>query len=216
MIATLYYDNSYFINRKNIARRTSPYSPYRQKRYKNNEKSYVLNRSLNNNIKSYMSELASNFNGLKNISNNIYEKISSNFSMKDLQENFGKFADSYNNFVKFIHQNEGGSKKFKKILNSLQNTVESNEEILDDLGIKLDNDFLNFDTEKYNKSIIDLSKIKNFCSDIYSKICDFMKEPMSNYMNFKDFSYYFNYSSDYNKNNAFKVIEQGMVVDISL
>lgn len=216
MISTLHYYNNYnyFFNKENRERKTSP---NKLKEYKNSEKSYFLNKSLNNNIKSYMTDLSSNFNGFKNISNNIYEKISYNFNMESLEEKFEEFADIHNKLISFLRENKGNSLKFKDILKSTNSMIDFNEGLLEDLGIKISEDgLLNIDKEKNNYYSIDKDEIKEFFLNIYDKMCNFMEEPMSNYMNFKDFSYYFNYRNDYDKNKSFKIIEQGMLVDIAL
>ena len=217
MIAALHYYNSYntFIDKeKNRERRISP---YKTKEYKNTELTYFLNKSLNDNIKSYMFELSTNFNGLKNIANNIYEKISYNFPMETLEENFKSFASTYNRFIGFLQENSENGMNFKSMLKSTKKIINDNEAVLNELGISISEDgFLSMDKENDSIFSVNTDEIKDFYSTVYDKMCNFMAEPMSNHMNFKDFSYYFNYSGDYDKNKSFKIIEQGLLVDIKL
>ncbi len=89
---------------------------------------------------------------------------------------------------------------------------------MDNIGIDIsENGFLKLrkddDTKSYN---VEDGQIKKFYRNIYEKMCEFMSQPMSSHMEFKDFSYYFNYSGNYDKNNSFKLIEQGILVDISM
>ncbi|WP_250277946.1 hypothetical protein [[Clostridium] colinum] len=222
MIATLHYYNSYkpFVldKKKSRERKISPDKKYNKQvsKYKNSEISYFLNKSLNDNVKSYMFELSSNFNSLKNISNNIYEKMHYNLPSETLEENFEKFTSTYNRFIGFLEENAENSSSFKNMLNSTKDIVNNNIDILNDMGINMSKTgFLNVNNDE-NKNImsIDNDKIKSFYHNLYEKMCDFMEEPMSNHMDFKDFSYYFNYSGDYDKNKSFKIIEQGILVDI--
>ena len=223
MISTLHYYNSYnqFIldNKKARENKSSSYKNIKvAKEYKNTDFTYFLNKSLNDNIKSYMFELSSNFNSLKNISNNIYEKMYYNLPIDTLDDNIENFISTYNRFIGFLQENIENSKHFENILENTKNTINNNLEILDSLGISVSNSgFLDVKEDtNLDKNYIDKEDIKTFYNNLYNEICVFMKEPMSNYMDFKDFSYYFNYSCDYNKDKSFKIIEQGLLVNISL
>lgn len=222
MISTLYYYNSYkpFILDRQRARerKASPYKQTQGQKYKDTELTYFLNKSLNDNIKSYMFELSSNFNGLKNVANNIYEKMYYGLSLDTLDENFEKFTHTYNRFKGFLEENTENSGNFTNILEKTKDIINENVDILDNIGIDIsENGFLKLrkddDTKNYN---VEDGQIKKFYRNIYEKMCEFMSQPMSSHMEFKDFSYYFNYSGDYDKNNSFKLIEQGILVDISM
>lgn len=222
MISTLHYYNSYkpFILDRQRARerKASPYKQTQGQKYKDTELTYFLNKSLNDNIKSYMFELSSNFNGLKNVANNIYEKMYYGLSLDTLDEKFEKFTHTYNRFKGFLEENTENSGNFTNILEKTKDIINENVDILDNIGIDIsENGFLKLrkddDTKNYN---VEDGQIKKFYRNIYEKMCEFMSQPMSNHMEFKDFSYYFNYSGDYDKNNSFKLIEQGILVDISM
>ncbi len=217
MIAALHYYNSYnaYILDKG-KNRERKISPYKTKEYKNTELTYFLNKALNDNVKSYMFELSTNFNGLKNIANNIYEKVSYNFPMETLEESFQTFASTYNRVIGFLQENSQNGTNFKSMLNATKKIINDNKDILNNLGISIsEQGFLSIQ-EDSTMVDIDAGQIKSFYSNIYDNMCSFMSEPMSNHMNFKDFSYYFNYSGDYDKNKSFKLIEQGLLVDIKL
>lgn len=222
MISTLHYYNSYkpFILDRQRARerKASPYKQTQGQKYKDTELTYFLNKSLNDNIKSYMFELSSNFNGLKNVANNIYEKMYYGLSLDTLDENFEKFTHTYNRFKGFLEENTENSGNFTNILEKTKDIINENVDILDNIGIDIsENGFLKLrkddDTKNYN---VEDGQIKKFYRNIYEKMCEFMSQPMSSHMEFKDFSYYFNYSGNYDKNNSFKLIEQGILVDISM
>ena len=212
MISTLHYYNSYkpFILDKQRARerKASPYKQTQGQKYKDTELTYFLNKSLNDNIKSYMFELSSNFNGLKNVANNIYEKMYYGLSLDTLDEKFEKFTHTYNRFKGFLEENTENSGNFTNILEKTKDIINENVDILDNIGIDIsENGFLKLrkddDTKNYN---VEDGQIKKFYRNIYEKMCEFMSQPMSSHMEFKDFSYYFNYSGDYDKNNSFKLI----------
>lgn len=222
MISTLHYYNSYkpFILDRQRARerKASPYKQTQGQKYKDTELTYFLNKSLNDNIKSYMFELSSNFNGLKNVANNIYEKMYYGLSLDTLDEKFEKFTHTYNRFKGFLEENTENSGNFTNILEKTKDIINENVDILDNIGIDIsENGFLKLRKDDYTKNYnVEDGQIKKFYRNIYEKMCEFMSQPMSSHMEFKDFSYYFNYSGDYDKNNSFKLIEQGILVDISM
>ena len=224
MLSTLHFYNNYnsfILDKEKIReRKASPYLQYKKQsnQYKDTEFKYFLNKSLNDNIKAYMFELSANFNGLKNIVNNIYEKIYHNLPMETLDDKLESFTTMYNRFIGFLEENTENSGEFKDILDNTKNTINENIDILNQLGINISkNGFLNLkNDQQINLHNIDTHKSQKFYLNLYNKICSFMEQPMSNYMDFKDFSYYFNYSGDYDKNKSFKIVEQGILIDIIL
>ena len=224
MLSTLHFYNNYnsfILDKEKIReRKASPYLQYKKQsnQYKDTEFKYFLNKSLNDNIKAYMFELSANFNGLKNIVNNIYEKIYHNLPMETLDDKLESFTTMYNRFIGFLEENTENSGEFKDILDNTKNTINENIDILNQLGINISkNGFLNLkNDQQINLHNIDTHKTQKFYLNLYNKICSFMEQPMSNDMDFKDFSYYFNYSGDYDKNKSFKIVEQGILIDIIL
>lgn len=223
MIASLHYYNSYdnFINRKKREQKTSPAKLYKNqtKPLKNSDFTYFLNKSSNDSVKTYIYELSSNFNGLKNIANNMYEKLYYDLPSENIEDNLKNFTSIYNRFIGFLEENIGNSNSFKKMSNSIKDLMQKNKDTLKDLGINISkNDFLSLKNEQETavSSNIDVDKTKTFCLDLYKNVCKFMEHPMTNYMEFKDFSYYYTYSGDYDKTKSFKVIEQGNLIDISV
>ncbi len=218
MISTMYYYNiSPYMSDKGINRKgkyTVKPNPYKS----NKDITYFLNKSLNEDIKSYATDISKNLNTLKNIANNIYQKMYNGTSVEDMQESFEKFVSSYNGFAKFLKKNTGNSKGFEDLLEDTSDMIEENGEIFAKLGISMDEDgFLDISNfSKKDFKSINMEDAKNFYQNFYDKLCNFMKQPMSNHMNFKDFSYYFTYAGDYNTNKSFKLIEQGLLVDICL
>lgn len=202
-------------------RKISSYRAYsNSKSYKQSELTFFLNKALNNNVKSYVYELSANFNELKNISNSIYEKLYYNTYSEKLPDNIKTFTSTYNRFIGFLNENISNSPSFKGILDNVTNFINQNVSTLKKLGVKIQkNGFLDTDFEEdleISRDLVEDKNIQNFYNSLYNKLCDFMKEPLSNHMEFKEFSYYFNYSGDYNKNKSFKIIEQGLLVDIAL
>lgn len=223
MIASLHYYNSYnnFINRKKREQKISPAKLYKNqtKSLKNSDFTYFLNKSSNDSVKTYIYELSSNFNGLKNIANNMYEKLYYDLPSENIEDNLKSFTSIYNRFIGFLEENIGNSTSFKKMSNSIKDLIQKNKDILKDLGINISkNDFLSLKNEEETEvsSNIDVDKTKTFCLDLYKNVCNFMEQPMTNYMDFKDFSYYYTYSGDYDKTKSFNVIQQGNLIDISV
>lgn len=219
MISAMHYYNisPYMFNRKTVRKgsytNTSKTNPYAK-----GDLTYFLNKSLNDNIKAYVTDVSSNVNNLKNITKLIYQKLYDNTSMENLKGSFEKFVTGYNRFVGFLKKNTGNSKGFEKLLDDTENIINDNKEVLKEVGIDVSKEgFLDIkNLENIDYKQVDSTKAQSFYQGFYEKLCEFMKQPLSNHMNFKDFSYYFTYAGDYNTNKSFKLIEQGLLVDICL
>lgn len=190
---------------------------------KNNstERTYFMNKSLNDNTRSYIFEMSSNFNGLKNISNALTEKLETRFMTEPIKEeienNIENFTKIYNRFIGFLDENLENSEKFKNISNNIKTFSANNIKILNKMGINIGSNGLLYIKENNDLKNIQRDKeiLKSFYSKIYNSLCKFMQEPMSNHMEFKDFSFYFNYSNEF-KNNSFRLIQQGVLVNIGI
>lgn len=223
MLTTLHYYNyykPYILNNNKKKLNKSATS------FKNipNEREYFMNKALNDNVKSYIFEMSSNFNGLKNISNNLTEKLQTRFMTEPIKEeieyNIENFTKTYNSFIGFLDENTENSVNFKNVANNIKNLFSDNNKILDKMGIIInENGFLDVKENNNLKTIQrDKETLKEFCSKVYKSLCKLMQDPMCKHMEFKDFSFYFNYTSDFkfNKNKSFKIIEQGLLVDIQV
>lgn len=212
MLTNLYYYDHYkpfIINKKD-----SISAPIAKTKNGKKATSYYLNKSLNTNVCLYIENLSTSFNTLKNISNNILEKPKYTLD-KNKKNLISSFTLAYNDFIKFLRNNSDNSKDFKNIENIIKDSIIKNKEFLKDININVSDDMLlSFNNEEIACSLT-TQNVKSFYKDMYSNLCSFMKEPMSNHMNFKEFSYYFNYSYA-QKNASFKMIEQGILIDIAL
>lgn len=190
----------------------------------NNEKTYFLNKALNDNVKSYIFEMASNFNGLKSICNNLKEKLQTRYMTepikKDIEKDIKNFAQTYNRFIGFLDENYENSNKFKNISKNIKNFLINNKDILNKMGISISDDYYLYVKENNNLKSIQRDKeiLNKFYSKIYNNLCKFMKEPMTKHMFFKDFSFYFNYDCDYyfNKDKSFRIVSEGILLDYYL
>lgn len=220
MLTTLYYYDYYkpYILDKN----STSSKNFISKKEALMKKSYFMNKSLNDNVKAYIFEMSSSFNNLKNISNHLTEKLETRFMTEpikeDIENNIENFTKMYNNFIGFLEENSENSYKFKNISSNIKKFSASNKKILNKMGININSNGFLYVKENNDLKNIQKDKeiLKTFYSKIYNNLCKFMQEPMSKHMEFKDFSFYFNYSNNFNKNSSFKLIEQGVLIDIGI
>lgn len=219
MIASMHYCNyykPYILDKNNACIKNGLYSQYQKSRKKT---AYYLNKSFNNNIKEYMSEMSLNLNSLKNISNNLSESLETSFVNKnlyqDIENNLNNFTFTYNKLIGFLDKNKENNLKFNNMSENIKSFMKNNQKFLNRIGIDISKEgFLSINDNNDIKMIKrDKNNIKNFYRKVYKNLCNIMQEPMSAHMNFKDFSYYFNYYNGYNNENSFKIIEQGILLD---
>lgn len=220
MLTTLfYYDyyKPYILDKKNKENLRN----FPSQKSCSTDRIYFMNKSLNDNVKSYIFEISSNFNGLKNISNHLTEKLETRFMTEPIKEeienSIENFTKTYNRFIGFLNENLENSQEFKNIYNNIINFSINNKKILNKMGINIKSNGLLYVKENNDLKSIQKDKetLKSFYSKVYNNLCKFMQEPMANHMEFKDFSFYFNYSNDF-KNTSFRLIQQGILVDIGI
>lgn len=186
--------------------------------------SYFLNKSSKKEIISYITQVSNNFNNLKSTSHYLALRLNNNLSIKNGIENSSKqintFVKGYNQFLEFYNTNENAKINFYSYINSLQDIIYENKDILSKVGISIDkNNKLNIEESLTSKLLLDcnsnvLNNLKYVYDLIYQRTCDYMKSPLTDCMNFKNLSYYFNYSLYNNPNKTFPLIEGGLLVNI--
>lgn len=137
------------------------------------------------------------------------------------EDKVSKFIDDYNNAVRFA-DTQIHSQSLKDFSSELSDVLNEHKQVLDSLDISGDNEnqiIKNFDlTNVSDKLSIDekLNCLQNLIEDIYDSTQYILSKPMSEHMNFKGLSYYYNYKLDKYEANTFELIEAGMIVDIIL
>ncbi len=173
---------------------------------------YFLNQASTPAVISYINELSQSFNNMKGICLDISAKISANVYYEDSAYDFARFCSMYNSFIGFLRENAINSDYFYSISRDITYYIKDNKNFLYNLGITiLENGFLRL--KKINEDNLNRNTCV-FLEDFYSKMCNFMQIPMTEYMKFKDFSCYFTYSCDYNTDSAYKLVDQGVLLDL--
>lgn len=191
--------------------------------------SYYLNNAYKKEVVNYAADISSKYNGLKFDSQYILNKINSydyedEFSdnKNSLKSGFKRFTDRYNQYLDFSTDNEQTSVFLNEYTENINYRLDSNMDSLNSFGISKDeNGYLHFDENYFDsldeKSFIQNENgIKNFCEQVYNDTCDAMSIPMAEHMNFKKLEYYYNYIYSDKNYNPFKIIETGLLVDISV
>ncbi len=192
-----------------------------------NEYSFFLNKAFKTEIVNYADTISSDLNSLKKIAKDLVYNQYNNFNAENfndtLKNKLNEFGKKYNQYKNFAEENSKQSPLLSTFLDNLEYRVETNMECLEKFNFSYDTETkeLFFDEEAFDSldfSIIanNYSDLQNFCSTIYDDTCEIMTVPMEEHMNFKNLNYYYNYIFSNEKHNTVKIIESGMLVDISL
>jgi len=237
MLTNLYYYDYYrpYIlkneNNKLLKRKDFVKSNYKNLSSSNNSEknlnsfSFFLNKSLKNEVINYASTVSREFNSIKDTARFMQNNLNDNsFEKKENANNIfygmNDFVNQYNSYLEFADDNDQNSNILRSYADEIVDIVSKNKDELESIGIKMDDGGrLSIDEEIFGnidavKNVSD--NIKNMYSDIYKNTCQAMNAPLSQHMNFKNLSYYYNYkyaSIDY---NSFDVMDTGMLVDIKL
>ncbi len=193
-----------------------------------NEYSFFLNKTFKKEIVNYAENISVDFNSIKNSVKNIVNNVNGsyfNFNSKKeaLKKELSEFEKKYNSYKNFADNNYKNSSLLSEFSDNLKFRLEGNSEVLSKFGMNYDKETqtLYFDEEYFNSLSSDdaeknIGSLKELCQSIYNETCEIMKVPMEEYMGFKNLSYYYNYIFSNEKHNTVKIIETGMLVDISL
>jgi len=192
------------------------------------EYSFFLNKTFKNEVVNYAETISSDLNSIKNSVKNIINKINDNYfnyssKLESLKNELSEFVTKYNSYKDFVQENYKHSPLLSNFSDSLRFRVENNQTVLSKFGVYYNDEMneMSFDEEFFDslstKDIVsDISELFNLCEDIYDDTCEIMTVPMEEHMNFKSLNYYYNYIFSNENHNTVKIIETGMLVDISL
>ncbi len=138
--------------------------------------------------------------------NSIFGKI------KNLSQALNKTADFQNN--------SSESSQYNKYSSDISNIVQYSPS-LNEMGIRYQEGEYQFD-----ESVIDslsVEDVENLLTKSYKDLLkiskntsDLLAVPLSNHMTFKDFSYYYSYSTGIMKNNSFNLVSSGTLLNLEL
>ncbi len=210
-----------------------------------NEYSFFLNKSFKNEIVDYAETISLDLNSIKNSAKNVINNTGSllfNFgaTKEKIKKSLSDFAKKYNAYNNFAKRNNRQSPLLSTFSDSLKFRVSDNFDCLAKLGFsdvstktegtsdeglsdkpieKISFDEEYFDSLSQKNISENLSPLKEFCQSIYDDTCEIMTVPMEEHMNFRNLDYYYNYifaNNSSKSHNTVKIIETGMLVDISL
>ncbi len=143
--------------------------------------------------------------GLKNL-NNIFGKI------KNLSQALNKTAD--------FEKNSSESNQYNKYSSDISNIVQYSPS-LNEMGIHYEEGQYQFDESVIESLSVD--DVENLLTQSYKDLLKINKStsellalPLSSHMNFKDFSYYYSYSTGIMKNNSFSLVSSGTLLNLEL
>lgn len=196
-------------------------------------KSFLLNKSSKNEVVSFMQDLSSNITGLRESSKNLISSISRfqkavQYGMLGdekvwLEYELEKFIDTYNSTYNFLQKYKHSPKlldyaqNIKVFMLAYKGVLIGKKKLqiinLDRQGqLKFDNErFRHTNTKGLLKEVLGLQYA---VINVKEETIDFLTEPLSEYMGFKDLACYYNYKLGDNKENTFKIIENGLLLDL--
>ncbi len=188
---------------------------------------FLLNKSMTNDVIDYLRNVASSVVGTKHYANNVAndminfnkysEKFDNQTAKRWIGESIQHFTDYYNNSVEFM-STQLHSKSLKEFSFELSQFVGDNLKDFSLIGLYMSGGKLNFNSKYYeNMSQGELRKVIGSTSglfkNIYERAIDVLAQPLTEHMKFKNLSYYYNYKLGTIVSDTFKIIEAGMIVD---
>ncbi len=240
MITSLHY-YSYYKPRllKNYNSNDVAQVPFKKSIANTQTKPYSLSTAYKDDVISYAKDLSDSVNNTKYSSNetiNLLEEYLENDSQKDKKKfTFKKQAEkeldeklnsSLKNLVKALNK----SVDFKNQTSQSSNFNEFSKNLLNiaNDSVALSQMGLTFNDGKYEFEEQDLSNLnssdkkdlytalKNDIENVNDVTKDFLSEPLSKHMSFKNFSYYYSYASGIVKKDSFGLFSTGTLVDLEL
>lgn len=243
MISSLHY-YGYFDNSISKKNNRVTQLPYKNAIENNKSKSVKLDTAYKKDIISYAKDLSQSVNGTKTISYDLLNNISKyipdkiedykdkenkNTSEKEslfklnLDDNFTsalkKFASVLNKTTDF-KEASSQSQNFNHFSESIEQLVKSSPS-LNALGLFFEDERYDVNEDAINN--LDDDYVLNLLedsykdiSDVYNKTSEFLSAPLTDHMAFKNFSYYYSYSTGVMKNNSFNLFSVGTLLNLKL
>lgn len=191
---------------------------------------FVLNKAYKPKVLEFISDLTKNINSSRQATLSIletFEAVEKNSEYKSekitkekllVQEE--KLVDALNGFVENT-LNENDVPAIENYMENTNKVFEENKEDLSMIGLSKNNDKFIFDKSKIEKiSINELKENYEKYNDIFTKLNystnELSTKAVSEHINFKDFSYYFNYGINLYKNNSLELLGTGTIVNLKL
>ncbi len=191
------------------------------------EFSFFLNKAYKSEVVRYAENISKDFNSIKNIARSIsYKMKDPYFAFENkrelIAESLDELTEKYNTYKDFAFENAKHSPILNSFFESLKYRVDFDAETLSVFGIsENEEERLIFDRNAFDSMSVDdferqRDGLEGFCDSVYNDTCEVMTVPMEEHMNFKNLNFYYNYIYSSEEHNTVKIIETGMLVDISL
>jgi len=187
--------------------------------------SYFLNYSDKKEVKSVISGISDNINGIKDTVRYMQNvKRGRNARYDGGKSAYGDgledFSSDFNSLEKFV-EGKNISTDIKSFGGKVKEIVENNEELLKEFGVKSDGEKLEFDRDVYDSLSLEeykekSSRLNSAFSEIYGDAVDVLSKPMAQHLSFRDLNCYYNYSYSTKSKEPLGFIDTGLVVDIIL
>lgn len=242
MLTNLYYYDNYKNKLLSNSKKTDSVKTAKQEQFLNlnlknsekasNDKSILLNKAYNAKVVSYISDVATSVNELKSSTSAVIKEIKYfNKSLKHrgekeslniVKDELDSFVSTFNLATEIFDENIKDSNYLKDYYNKIGSVFSEDEDVLNDVGIKIGADNkLTFDEEFFDSEITTekFNSLKNL-GDVFSKFNnntnEILQVPLSKHMEFKNFNYYFNYKINTTYNDTFRLVESGTLIDIAV
>ncbi len=230
MITTLYYYNHYKPHMiTNSKEKVVKQKPFKQTMYLSQKTPGIkMSKAFKQEVVDYVENLSSGINNVKSSMISLKKRFK-NFDEEIKYRNAENIKDdviiALEDFVKGVNEVKSISENTSDVLNShfdkVKNILNENQDLLKKLKITLGNGEIKFDTESFEKiNIKSLKKNKNdfinIFNDINKETNAVLSKPMTSHMEFRNFSYYFDYRLGSYQNDTFGLFKAGNIVDIQL
>lgn len=233
MLTNVYYYNHYrpYIVKNDRAPKTSPRIPYSNTApevWDSKGKTYTLNKAFKRDTLTYARELSANITKLKDSALSITRDFDELPAALD-EDEYENFREQVSDDLRFFTYHINKTRNFSlqqehsetitDFGDRLTDVIIANTSILKTVGIEPDeNGNLTFSKDKtkdinpesLNQLLSDISDVTDI---IYSQTTELLSRPLSEYMNFKNLGFYYNYKYGKIGDDSSRLIESGMIID---
>jgi len=148
---------------------------------------------------------------------NIAANVGSTYNqLQWIEDDLRSFALSYNN-LNYIQEATGHSQNLSRFTHSIRSITNGNETLLSHLGIVVaDAGGLTYHGMGNTASRDITQQATLALKTAYDAARDFLTHPMSHHMEFRNLNYYYNYTIGNTPNDTFRLLESGILIDISI
>ncbi|MFV0441123.1 MAG: hypothetical protein ACK5LV_07505 [Lachnospirales bacterium] len=187
----------------------------------------VLNKAPSVKVLGFVKDVSSSVNGFRTALTNLSTDIStfdrsgefSSYDETKLNRDLESLTNSFNSIRNLVDENKSkmSTEKIEELESKIEDVYFGFEKDFEKLGLKYENNRFYKEEDLEREYFLDnISSYKDKIDELNDATSEFLKVPMSNFLEFKSFDLYFNYNLKNTAKDSFKLIEEGSILDIAV